>query len=217
MTLNLKKSSIVGIGAGLAVAAVAMGPSVAMAQTTYHFMFDHSNGMTTTQKSVTQGGTLDITLNVIESNQDTQGGENHVHGLPPTAKFTFVDSHGQTVSETGTMIKPTTGTGGHYADASKVMEANKLGQKFQATYAVPVPAKMTGNAKITTAFTMWQPFGTHYGSDSDDPVGGNFTLTEPISPSTGGNMPEVPYAGIIPVVLAGGYLLYRFSKKKQTT
>lgn len=210
MGIRLNRKPLISAGIGLVAAACMLAPVTALATTQYHFMFDKTNGMTTSNANATQGGTMDITLNVTESNADTANGENHTHGLPHTVDFVFT-ANGQNMTETGTMINPTS--------ESAAMKANVVGQQFSATYAVPVPTKMSGKVMITTkTFDMWQPNinGQPYGPDSDDPIGGSAMLNGTITPPGGGNLPEVPYAGLIPVLLAGGYLAYRYTKKART-
>jgi hypothetical protein len=209
MGAKMQQIALWGMGLGLVTTASILGSTVAYAQSStsnQHFTFA-SNGLTSNTANFAQGAQMHLTVNVVESNADTQGGESHDHGLPQHINFVFTEGS-QSITETGTMIAP--------GSEAAAMKANMVGQTFQATYNVTAPASLSGNVTVSTeSLIMWQPFGSQFGPDTDDPVDGGAHFNCTITPPGGGNLPEVPYAGLIPALLVGGYLVFRFSKRSR--
>lgn len=209
--MMLKRLSMASVGLMAAVVGLGLAPTMAYADTN-DFVFAGS-GMTVSTPGpggYATGQTVNISISVKEAILDQGGGENHPHALPPTIQFEFVSTTStSTVTETGTLV-----SGGLY-------QADKLNEMYTATYSVTLPAT-AGTFKVTAPITMYQPHhgitaGTQVSStngsrDTDDPVGGSASVTITTT-TTQGNLPEVPYAALMPGLLLAGYAAYRYSKK----
>ncbi len=210
------RSALTTVTLLVATASYALIPTSAFADTN-DFVPASNGGLRISAPSAGKyvaGQEVSITLNVSETTMDQGGGENHPHAVPPKVSFTFTPSSGgSVVTEKGTIL-----SGGTY-------ETDKLDQSYSGTYQVALPAR-AGTFKVNTdGVTMFQPksntsLGTQVSntngfSDSDDPVNGFDSFPITTTSTNPGALPEIPYAGLLPLVFLGGYIVYRTSKKNR--
>lgn len=210
------RSALTAVTLLVATASYALMPTSAFADTN-DFVPASNGGLSISAPSAGKyvaGQEVTITLHVSETTVDQGGGENHPHAVPPTVSFTFTpSSSGSVVTETGTIL-----SGGTY-------ETDKLDQSYSGTYQVALPNHAGTFQVNTNGVTMFQPktntsLGTQVSktngfSDSDDPVDGFGSIPITTTSTNPGTLPEVPYAGLLPLVFLGGYIVYRTSKKNR--